>query len=76
MSTLLQDVLRSSTASNTTSAGADSNLIERKLNSLTFNTNNDYQNPNTNGNGSDAYDSDDELINVVSILVFLSQTFG
>ncbi|KAE9397889.1 hypothetical protein BT96DRAFT_1020546 [Gymnopus androsaceus JB14] len=67
MSALLQDVLRSSTTSNSTSAGADSNLIERKLNSLNFNSSNgEFSNAN-NGTGGDAYDSDDELVNVVSV---------
>jgi len=67
MSALLQDVLRSSTTSNSTSAGADSKLIERKLNSLNFNSNNGESSNANNGTGGDAYDSDDELVNVVSV---------
>ncbi|KAJ3788112.1 hypothetical protein GGU11DRAFT_765986 [Lentinula aff. detonsa] len=59
MSTLLQDVLRSKTT-------ADSKLIERKLNSLRFSS---MQGTSSNlpsqNNTSD--DSDDELVNVVSV---------
>ncbi|KAF9073983.1 hypothetical protein BDP27DRAFT_1317779 [Rhodocollybia butyracea] len=54
MSTLLQDLYRSKT-------GADSKVIERKLNSLNFLS----QSPNPQNNTSD--DSDDELVNVVSV---------
>lgn len=58
MSTLLQDVLRSKTT-------ADSKLIERKLNSLSFSSiRGANNNPPSHNNNSD--DSDDELVNVVS----------
>ncbi|KAJ3829293.1 hypothetical protein F5880DRAFT_1470854 [Lentinula raphanica] len=59
MSTLLQDVLRSNTT-------ADSNLIERKLNSLSF-TSKQGLTPTTSSQNNTSDDSDDELVNVVSV---------
>ncbi|KAJ4485346.1 hypothetical protein J3R30DRAFT_3283581 [Lentinula aciculospora] len=59
MSALLQDVLRSKTT-------VDSKLIERKLNSLSFSTM-QGSNPNALSQNNASDDSDDELVNVVSV---------